>query len=603
MPQAERKNNRMTKMTNTTYHTLLITVLCFAACFGAPASAQEIERQEQQNPIDTNINNNDPATGISDLESNPDTIRPQQQPTQAQQNAAQNNQGDLPNIRQRPAEETDPFASQDNTGEADFNDGETNNNPNRTPQRGPRILRNDESYDLLPDPQDREDTLAPVMRDSDLEVQQDLPPLAPIRNRQGRNLDPSGQPIRIPLENGTVSRQRVDGRTPQQRTANTREEIMPYQALGMPLGSFYLFPSLTIRESYTDNVFISATSKKSDGALIVAPGFVLESNWDNHALEFSLNGVATYHHKFRSQDTKNLNALLRGRIDVTNRTFIRLGTGYQLNQETGSSPDFPTNAAGPSDVETKNLFGELNHRFNRLSVQFRGEHSQLDYGDATSVNGQAIDNNNRDRNEDAALSRLTYEFSPRLSVFMDNNFRWTNYDAAESATNINRDNFQMLNAAGFRAEITPLVNGELRVGNVMIDPKSARLSKENAVVVDASLVWTPTELTTLRASLATTIAETTEIGGTALKENLYTLAFEHRLLQNLILSGGVSLNVQNTLGTDREILTYQTTFGTEYRLNRNIYLTSLLSYTHYNSSTANSDYEIKSATIGVRLQQ
>ncbi len=561
-------------------------------------SAQSLDPITQQSPVENSLRGSAPDTAISDLESRADSITSDIQPSTQQQNAPNFNQGNSLDTGAARA----PFPAQGASEQNLFNDNLSSANPNRINGQRPEILRSDESYDLGRDPTDQDVALQPELRDSDLDVEQDLPSIAPERNRFGSSLDALGRPINIPLQNGTVTRQRITGRTEGPRTANSREQATPYQALGIPLGSFFLFPSLIVRESYTDNVFISATSKQSDGATVIAPGFLLESNWDNHALELNLNGVATYFYKFKTQNTKNLNATLRARVDVTSRTDVRFGTGYQINQETGSSPDFPTNAVGPSDVKTKSYFAELNHRFNRLSVQLRGVHDQLEYENATSVNGQPIDNSSRDRKENAAITRLTYEFSPRLTVFLDNNFRWIDYKNSGSNTTLNRDNFQMLNAAGFRAEFTPVINGELRVGNVLIDPKDPGLSKANAFIVDASLAWTPTELTTVRGGLVTTISETTEVGGSALKETLYSLGLEHRPLENLTLNAGLSLNLQETLGTDREITTYLTTFGTEYRMNRNIYLTSLLSYTDYNSSITDSDYTIKSATIGIRLQ-
>ncbi|MCF6172435.1 MAG: outer membrane beta-barrel protein, partial [Campylobacteraceae bacterium] len=256
--------------------------------------------------------------------------------------------------------------------------------------------------------QDQDLAITPELRDSELDMRDNIPTDLVRANEPA----PNGVGRRIqPLENGTVTRQRIDGRGEAPRIATSREQVPPFDPLGLPIGSFYLFPSLEVSETFTDNVFISATRKASDATTIIIPSLRLESNWNNHALEFSLGGSSTHHAKHKSQDSKGFNAGLRGRIDVTTRTNILGGASYSVTQETGSSIDFNTASVSPSDITTTSYFTELNHRFNRLSVRLRGTRDTSDFANAASVGGAVINNTDRNRTTDTVQTQLNYEFS------------------------------------------------------------------------------------------------------------------------------------------------------------------------------------------------
>ncbi len=597
-------------------HTLLVTIFCFSMSCTVTAYAQ----MEQVNPIERDANENrDDQNPISDLEQNTDNVTVPQASSPMQSNNDDddallnnsNNNTNFGNLGPTTQQQTPDRNQPQGRAPTQFNnslpqdaledfspDNPTDDQGNLTDQLQPNTVQADEGVDLERNQdQDQDLAITPEMRDSELDIQDNVPVdaiLDPTPNGAQRTIQP--------LENGTVTRQRVDGRGVTERTAGSREQTQPFDPLGLSVGSFYLFPSLDVSETFTDNVFISATRKASDATTIITPSLRLESNWDNHALELNVSGTSSHHAKYKTQDSKGLNVGLRGRIDVTNRTNILGGSSYSITQETGSSIDFNAASAAPSDIETSSYFAELNHQFNRLSLRLRGTREDTDFANGSTANGLTINNNDRDRSTHTVQSQLNYEFSPRLSVFLDNNFDWTNYTNAVDDNGINRDNKKKLHAVGVRAEITPFLNGVVRVGNQTIDPQDVRLQKHNAMVIDASLIWTPTQFTTVAGSYATTFSETTQAGSSATQSNQYQLTIQHQALENFTVNGGISLDTQTGLGNDNEITTYLTSLGTEYRMNRNIYLTSLFSYTDYNSNTLNADYEIKSATVGIRLQ-
>src|SRR5687767_8498047 len=60
-----------------------------------------------------------------------------------------------------------------------------------------------------------------------------------------------------------------------------------YQALGVPLGGFLLFPSLALTTTFDDNIRRTPTNTLADVFFSFRPNVVLRSQWSQHALNLT----------------------------------------------------------------------------------------------------------------------------------------------------------------------------------------------------------------------------------------------------------------------------------------------------------------------------
>src|SRR6186997_2124780 len=60
----------------------------------------------------------------------------------------------------------------------------------------------------------------------------------------------------------------------------------PPAPIGLPVGGFRLFPSLSIGAAHDDNVFRTDVGVRSDTYFQFQPALVLNSNWSRHSLSF-----------------------------------------------------------------------------------------------------------------------------------------------------------------------------------------------------------------------------------------------------------------------------------------------------------------------------
>ena len=61
--------------------------------------------------------------------------------------------------------------------------------------------------------------------------------------------------------------------------------------LGIPLGSFQLFPTLDFRVGYNSNAFATQTQQTGSAYEAIRPSLDVRSDWNNHMLNFGAYGA------------------------------------------------------------------------------------------------------------------------------------------------------------------------------------------------------------------------------------------------------------------------------------------------------------------------
>src|SRR6185295_13884532 len=120
-----------------------------------------------------------------------------------------------------------------------------------------------------------------------------------------------------------------------------------YDAQGIPLGSFRLFPALTFATSFDDNIDRKEINTLSDVFFTFSPAAVLRSQWSQHALNLSASSDTLVYSRYSTEDVTNYTFRGDGRLDVL-RGFRILGdASYAQLHVVRSSPDLSANAESP----------------------------------------------------------------------------------------------------------------------------------------------------------------------------------------------------------------------------------------------------------------
>jgi hypothetical protein len=386
----------------------------------------------------------------------------------------------------------------------------------------------------------------------------------------------------------------------------------PYQPVGIRVGSFILFPVLDAGVSSTDNVFRSATSRKSDMFSDATAGATLTSNWSRHALEFRVQGAGTFHNQFQTEDDRRLDALARGRIDISKRTNVVGDVSYSYGQEARGGVNTPTGAVGERpDVITRRASVEANHRVNRLSLQLRGAVTDNIFGTVSSadpVTGVSTTPTVNERNyvQRELGGRAGWQFSPNLTLYADTVLNSRRHEAAGVADGILRNSEGYRVQGGVAVIALGKLQGEASAGYASQTPDDGRLKTISGFIYNGRMSWQPTGLTEVIVDARSDIGDSTTAGSGGALTQQTGIELRHALRRHLIIVAGASYSVASFGGTSLKESSTVERLGLEYYLSREMALLAGYQHTAFESkggTGAGSRYEDNTVRVGVRVRR
>lgn len=379
------------------------------------------------------------------------------------------------------------------------------------------------------------------------------------------------------------------------RTTTRLFRAEPYDPIGIRIGTFVLFPELELGTSWYSNVF-RAPNERSDLAWDVKPSARLVSNWSRHAVELRGSIGRSYFNDYDSENDESYLAEARGRLDITRRTNVQGLVSYEQAPESRSALDAAT--TGPrAIVSTERAEAALNHRFNRLSLQFRGSVAEFEYGGFAGVA-------DRDYLQTEQAGRATWEFKPTFSVFTEMAVNQRDYVSVASTDLISRSSDGQRYRAGISFGNTgQILRGELSLGYGVQTPDDSRLDSVDGLIFDANATWRVSELTSVLFTGRSDVSETTtpNVGGAF--SRTAGVEVRHSLRRYLIASAGIAYTTQDSQDGIINESELRTTLGLEYFVSPDAVLFGRYMRSNFDAVGSASDYDADEVHVGVRIRR
>jgi hypothetical protein len=376
-----------------------------------------------------------------------------------------------------------------------------------------------------------------------------------------------------------------------------------YLASGLRLGSLLLYPKIGGNAEYNDNIYATATGKKSDVILRVQPEFLLQSNWSAHYLDLYAKVDADQYVSHSTEDTTDWDVGTDGRLDIVRGTDIKAGAQAARITVPRTSPG-SVGAAVPDqyDYNTAYLSGE--REVDRVKVSVKGGWDHYNYFDVPQVGGGVIDEADQNRDQFDVGGRIDYAISPGTAWFVEVDGNQRSYQHAADAFNPARTSSGYTVLSGVNFEVTHLVRGEIGAGYLEQDYKSSRYGNDGGVALRAKVEWFPTELTTVTLSGDRSVQDAAFVGAGGYLTTNGGVQIDHELLRNVILSanGGYGHDVYN--GVDRQDTRYTAGASINYLLNRHVKLSA--GYVYFKQASLGTgrglNFEVNRLMAGLVLQ-
>lgn len=374
-----------------------------------------------------------------------------------------------------------------------------------------------------------------------------------------------------------------------------------YDAKGVPLGAFRLFPVVNVGIAVSDNVFQASAATDGDVNIQVAPAIRLVSEWSQHLLEFFASLNAQRYADFSSEDVADWELGARGRLDIQRGTAVFADVSRSKGHEGRSSPNSPGNIAELVQYSLYHAEASMSVQPNRMRFLVGGEFNRYSYDATPLLGGGFLDNGDRDRDEYRLRARVSLEVAEGYLAFVEAAYDNRDFDRDIDRTGVNRDSNGTSLNAGFEFKLVEFLQGEAFIGH--LDRQfGAPLSDFSGFNYGASLKWSATPLTTVHVSASRILDETTVAGSSVVADSMVGLGIDHELRRNLIVQASVAHVDSEFIGTPREDTYIEGRVGATYLIDRNLSANAAYEHRERDSNVAGEDFSEDRFNVGLRLQ-
>lgn len=373
-------------------------------------------------------------------------------------------------------------------------------------------------------------------------------------------------------------------RGPLETQPGTTVETRPhpeFQTQGIHVGSFYIQPQVTESVGYNSNLFADRSGR---GAFLVntVGGVQVRSDVANKSLSGGVLFDNSVFPQYSSQGFTNFTANLEGTYDIGRDRLTVRYRHADLHIARGSVDSGNFDNPIPFHIDT--LYASYLIPFSRLSFEPAIEVSNQRFSNGTFQGVPLIETINTHNAGDVRLT-TRYALAPQRDVVVVARGITQNYyenQAGQAARN--SKTVEVLTGLDF--SLNAVIRFRALVGYEQRTFTSSVYSTRSAPVINADVIWTPSQLTTVSAGLNRSIEDGLSTNATGFTYTTLQAKVDHELRRNVILSGHVQAQLADYTGNQGSQEIYNAGAQVDWRLNRNVTLGARYDYTYRESSPA-----------------
>jgi hypothetical protein len=413
-------------------------------------------------------------------------------------------------------------------------------------------------------------------------------------------MGPQGQPGR------EVREERPGGQSP---TARAGEN---YDAVGLPVGSFRLFPDLELDEVYNDNIY--ATSNGVSGRTasfiqLIRPSLDLRSDWNNHMLNVFARGSFGVYSASSTENYQDYGFGFDGRVDIQRDWNVYGGGSFSRRHEDRGTPNVTTALFSPTQYNQ--LAGNIGYyqRFNRLNVRLDGRVDNYDYvNNGLGPSEGVIQNSDRNRTEFREAARFGYEFSPGYQVWIRGDLNQRQYATVPDTQGFNRNSRGWDVVGGVTVDLGGITSLEAFGGYIQQNYDDFRFAQVSAPMFGLTGYWNPVRELMVKPFVRRTVEDSALTTTASYVNTAFGTDVTYNVRPNIQIDAHGDYSIADYVGASgaspqryEQYLTLRA--GVLYRPTPNFYVGPTYQYLHRSSNQPLSDYDqnMVMLRLGARL--
>ncbi len=341
------------------------------------------------------------------------------------------------------------------------------------------------------------------------------------------------------------------------------------------LNSFLVVPVIDVESDFIDNVFISDDFDVDDVILSVTPRLFIRDNREDRNIFLTFaGGYETFLEETRPDRTLfEANGAARFGLGTRTRTF--LGGNFQINDTQGFTVIGGDDRAGqPLNLTSGGLRAGIEQDFGPVMLALEGDYRAVDYSGDVVIDDVEFQSGFRDFDTLSGTARVTYALSPGQGVYLQGGARKVDFDDLDDnlepvgLTGADFSSDVMSLQVGYKREITRLLELDLSAGYITQNYDSPEFENINSYAFNASLIWDPTRLTTVRLRGSRALDSSNDPLLIGLLRTTASVTVSHELRRNMVLDGNVRFSDFASVDGDSNGQQFGTYASLRYYLNR-----------------------------------
>ncbi|HET7880162.1 MAG TPA: outer membrane beta-barrel protein, partial [Acetobacteraceae bacterium] len=351
---------------------------------------------------------------------------------------------------------------------------------------------------------------------------------------------------------------------------------------GLHAGDFLLHPSLEEGFGYDDNVFGSNVARRGSWVIGTHPSLLAGSDWSENSLVGYLGLDDLRYLDQPRQSETNWTASLGGTVSLGRDTLTMAAAHFNLHQPRTDLDALPTDEPVAYQVNDVRIGYTAN--LGRWSLTPGLAFSTYRY-DATTIRGLPASQAYRDRNVLQGSVTARYEVAPERHLLMVLRVLGENFTSPQlGQPTRNSTGYEAL--AGYGDDSDPVWRYRVLVGWEMRAFQAPQFSTHQAPIAEAALIWSPSGMTTITATLTRSIEDAAQEGIAGYTYSRARVVIDHEYLRNVLLQVSSSAQYAQYLPAGGYGSSFTLGVGTTWLVNRNMRLSATYDFTDQHGSSA-----------------
>lgn len=372
-----------------------------------------------------------------------------------------------------------------------------------------------------------------------------------------------------------------------------------YEATGISLGSFRIFPSLGAGAEFNSNIYARSTDVLSDLALTVTPSLRVARTEPGSSIELSASAPLRRYAALSGLNDDQF--FLSGSMfrEVSGRTVLRAAFDVSKSTANRGTIENGLQIGGPLRQTSFGATAGISHPFNRLTLEAAARANRTTYGTVALENGASLDQSFRDDTMTGVTVSTSYELSPRFSAVARGSFDRFNFDDSRPASN--RSANASSATLGATYDLTHLLTVAGGVGVRQLNFRNSLFEDVTGLALYGLVRFYPTRLISIRLDVSQTTTTSVFDQVSAVVVTRAKSGFDYEYRRNVIVSGSAALSNEHYGAVDATSQHYSVDGSVSWRPNRTLRMTGSAGIEGRRKAVAGLAPEYNSIRVSVAL--